>query len=228
MNKILFITGTDTEIGKTIISAGLCKGFLNAGYSVGCCKPIASGKPIYEDAKLLQKACENNQTLEDINPIVFKHALTPSTAAKLANKEVDIELIKQHITKTKKNFDITIIEGVGGLLAPLKKGYFVLDLIKELSAPTILVSMSKLGTINHTLMSVQMLKENNVDTKGIIFNCYNPKNAVSTSSLDNIEKESSIPVIAKISKNRKFSSKPNILANKLKKQIDFKELWESL
>ena len=106
------------------------------------------------------------------NDYSFKFASSPHLAAELENKKVDIKKIKSHYQSLLKQFDYVLVEGAGGLIVPLTRNYTVLDLIKELNSEVIVVSRAGLGTINHTSMTLKLLKEKKVKVKGVIFNYF--------------------------------------------------------
>jgi adenosylmethionine-8-amino-7-oxononanoate aminotransferase len=168
MNKGIFITGTDTGVGKTVVSAGLALSLRHKDLDVGIMKPIQSGGR--EDTKFLIKASGVKDEIELINPCYFKKPLAPLTASEIEGVQIDIPAIKNAFEKLSKRHDVVIVEGIGGLLVPLTEDYFVSDLILELDIPIIVVSRPGLGTINHTLLTIKHAKESGIDIIGIIFN----------------------------------------------------------
>ncbi|MGI9215265.1 MAG: dethiobiotin synthase [Gammaproteobacteria bacterium] len=153
----VFISGTDTNIGKTIISAWLC---LHTKYAYF--KPIQTGSLEQLDSKVVSDLSTDIQIYPEI--YLYKTPISPHLAAILEKQEIDIAKIK---LPDHKNL---IIEGAGGLLVPLNKKYFIIDLIFYLDIPVILVASSRLGTINHTLLSLKELKRRNINTLGVIIN----------------------------------------------------------
>jgi dethiobiotin synthetase len=151
-----FVTGTDTNVGKTVVSAILCNS-LKASYF----KPIQSGICEGLDSDIIKKF-----TSSKIIPEIYKltQPLSPHLAAKYDNINIDIDEIQ--LPKD----DNLIIEGAGGLMVPINQKYMMIDLIKKLNIPVILVARTALGTINHTLMSVEMLKNYNIKIHGIVLN----------------------------------------------------------
>lgn len=228
MSKAIFITATDTEIGKTLIGAGLGRAFYNAGYKVGCCKTMATGESISSDAMLLKEGTKSTASIEEINPLLFSKPLAPSSAAEIDGEKINVpELIKKIKTIISKN-EISIIEGVGGLMVPLTKHYMIKDLIKDLGLPVIFVSWAKLGTINHTLMTSELLEQT---LPGKILGCiYNGKTQelVSQESLKNLENLMRHPMLAKIDKNNSYIKNLDKLAKKISTQIDIHELYKKI
>ena len=156
-----FISGTDTGIGKTIVSATLAYK-LKGHYW----KPIQCGfnKQGETDSDVVKRVTKGN--VEIINErYLLNHAISPNLAAK--KKGVSVELKKLNLPKKIKN--PLIIEGAGGLLVPLNEKKLVIDLVKKFSLPLILVSSTKLGTINHTLLSVESILNRKINLRGIVF-----------------------------------------------------------
>ena len=160
MNKTYFVTGIGTEIGKTISSAVLVEK-LNADYW----KPIQAGDLDNSDTLKVQNLITNK--VSQFHPEAYRltQPFSPHYAAELDG--VEIELSKIIIPKTNNNL---IIEGAGGLMVPINQNELMIDLIKKLNVEVILISKNYLGSINHTLLSIESLKNRNISIKGIIFN----------------------------------------------------------
>lgn len=171
----IFITGTDTGVGKTVVSAGLAMVLRSRGIKVGVMKPVATGcygldkRLISQDAVYLMEAAENEYPAHT-SPSRFRNPLSPNVAAMLEKKEVDLNQIRTAYRELQKNYDFIIVEGIGGLLVPLTKDYYVANLIREFQLPIAIVSKSGLGTINHTLLTVDAALIRGFDIRGIIFN----------------------------------------------------------
>lgn len=171
----IFITGTDTDVGKTVIAAGLALVLKRKGLRVGVMKPVATGcvgettRLVSYDAAFLMEAAENEYP-GLINPVRFRHPLSPNVAASLEKKPVNLDHIRQAYKELQKHYDYIIVEGIGGLLVPLTKDYFVANLIREFGLPVLIVAKSGLGTINHTLLTVDAAIVRGFDIRGIIFN----------------------------------------------------------
>ncbi len=160
----LFITATDTGVGKTHTTLQLLQIAHNFGYKVAAIKPIETGvmSSPADGSKLLRKSQDLNPnlsdiTIDDIVPYQFKLPAAPFVAKKSAI--IDIGYIKEKIAILQSRCDILFIEGAGGLMVPIEKDYFMIDLIKDLDAPTLLVTPSKLGCINQTLLSMEALQK---------------------------------------------------------------------
>lgn len=160
MSQKYFVTGIGTGIGKTIASAVLTEK-LKADYW----KPIQSGDLDQSDSLAIESLISNTHT--KIHPETYRlnHPLSPHLSAKM--DEVEIELNKFQLPKTENNL---IVEGAGGLMVPLNSKQLILDLIKYLNLEVILVSQHYLGSINHTLLTINTSKQHHIPIKGIVFN----------------------------------------------------------
>ncbi len=167
--KVVFVTGTDTGVGKTVVSGALAAALKLKGRHVGVMKPISCGGP--EDLFFLQRCAETREPLEMASPIALARPLSPNIAASLEKVKIDIKKISRAVDYfKKKKYDTLVVEGCGGLLVPLTERFFVVDLIKEIGAETVLVSRSGLGAINHSLLSLEALRHRKVRPLGVVFN----------------------------------------------------------
>ena len=180
MGKGIFVTGTDTEVGKTIVTACLVSLLSNKGLDVGVMKPIETGCPkrngrlIPRDATFLKAVSRSKDDLSLINPYRFSKPLAPFIAAQIDRKEIKMGKISSAYKKLKERHDILFVEGAGGLLVPLARKLTNLDLILELNIPTVVVVGSKLGAVNHALLTFNWAKGNGVKILGIVVNHLNP------------------------------------------------------
>lgn len=183
----LFITGTDTGVGKTIVTAALAGILQSRGIDVGIMKPIASGgvklktqnagrktQLVSPDALFLLKATKINDPLKLVNPICLKHPLAPSLSASLSGKKVNLNKIFSAYNILRKRHKILLVEGVGGLLVPISGKYLVADLIKDMNLPLLIVTRPTLGTINHTLLTIKVAQDYGLKIKGFIVNYHEP------------------------------------------------------
>ncbi len=171
----IFITGTDTDVGKTVVAAGLAMVLKARGIKVGVMKPVATGcvgiekRLVSYDAAFLMEAAENEYT-GLLSPERFRHPLSPNVAAHLERKELNLDKIRKAYEDLQKHYDFIIVEGVGGLMVPLTNDYFVANLVREFDLPLVVVAKCGLGTINHTLLTIDSAVVRGFDVKGIIFN----------------------------------------------------------
>jgi len=170
--KNLFITGVDTDIGKTFVSLGLCLTSQKKGLKTGYFKPLQSGAYEKEGNLIAPDLYELNKysNIEAKYSYLFKGEVSPGLAALLDNIDVDFEKIKKDFDEFSSRFDITISEGAGGLYCPVCKGKLFSDLIKELNQEIIIVTTPKLGRLNHLLMTIDCAEKNGIKIKGIIIN----------------------------------------------------------
>lgn len=175
MKPGIFVTGTDTGVGKTVVSAGLALALRARGLKVGVMKPVATGchgidkRLVPMDAVYLLEAGENEYPALTC-PSRYRNPLAPSVAAVLEKKEVDLDGIMRAYREMQKHYDFLIVEGVGGLMVPLKNNYYVTNLIREFRLPLVIVSRPSLGTINHTLLTIDAAIIRGFELRGIIFN----------------------------------------------------------
>jgi dethiobiotin synthetase len=175
-NNAIWITGTDTECGKTVATVALALALESLGADVGVMKPVASGlikqdsTPISPDVRFYRAFLKDNDPLEDINPVGYNAPLAPSVAARLEHKTLDMAAIQHSFMRMKKRHDWLLVEGIGGVLVPLSDEIMAVDLASAMKLPAILVARAGLGTINHTLLSVEAMTKRQVPVLGIILN----------------------------------------------------------
>jgi len=155
MKQTLFITGTDTGVGKTVLTAGLTRHLRERGVQAAALKPVCSGGR--GDARGLRAAMKGALALDEINPWHFRAAIAPLLAARAENRRVKLSQVLAHARTMQKRFDVLLIEGAGGLLSPLGEQFDSLDLIKALRATPIIVAPNRLGVINHVLLTLAAL-----------------------------------------------------------------------
>ena len=166
--KTIFIAGTDTGIGKTVVAGALASALKLRGYNVGVMKPIACGS--LEDSYFLRKCAGVDDLIEQITPIYLKRPLSPNVAASYEKKKIDIRRIVTAHAALEKKYEVVVVEGCGGLLVPITDSFFVIDLIRKLDSHCVLVSRSGLGAINHTLLSLEVLQKRKIRPLGVVFN----------------------------------------------------------
>jgi dethiobiotin synthetase len=176
--KGVFITGIDTEIGKTTISAGLGNLLFKKGIKVGVMKPFATGIKTYSkyfkshDAKILKEASNNKDNDDTINPYFYSVPTAPYLAKKLLklDESINVGEILNKYKEIEKRHEFTIVEGIGGLMVPLSKNFFVADLASIINIPVILIMSNKIGSINHIIMTYRLSIAFKLKIKGIIIN----------------------------------------------------------
>jgi dethiobiotin synthetase len=176
--KGIFITGIDTEIGKTTISAGLGNLLFQKGIRIGVMKPFATGIKAYSknfkshDAKILKEASNSKDNDDIINPYFYSVPTAPYLAKKILklNENIDVTEILKKYKEIEKRYEFTIVEGIGGLMVPLSKNFFVADLASIINVPVILIMSNKIGSINHIIMTYRLSIAFKLKIKGIIIN----------------------------------------------------------
>ena len=177
--KSLFVTGTDTDVGKTCVSASIVKNLRDMDIDVGVMKPFASGhkknsSSLPQDVEILMKYSGSQDPIDLVNPYFFEIPTSPYDAAKILVQKINLQKVIDAYNKLLSSHDLVIVEGIGGLMTPITQNYFVSNLISELDIDTIIVMGSKLGTVNHTLLTYEHCKQMHLKLKGFIINQTEP------------------------------------------------------
>ena len=172
----LFITGTDTGVGRTFASTLLVRGLRRAGLDTAAMKPICCGDR--DDAEQLYAACDGEIPLNTINPVWFRTPASPYTAAIVENRPVDLALIRENFQRLRSRHRSLLVKGVGGWLVPIDREYFVADLAAEFQLPVAVVVRNRLGALNHALLTVRDIERRGLIFAGIIFNQTEPSDEV--------------------------------------------------
>ncbi|MBI5586862.1 MAG: dethiobiotin synthase [Deltaproteobacteria bacterium] len=176
MTRSCFITATDTGAGKTFVAASIARALRLKGADVGVMKPVESGCAeidgalVPEDALTLKEASGSADPIEAICPYRFAPALSPHLAARISGSEIDFAALKNVYLELSVRHDLMLVEGAGGLLAPLTDDKTVADLAAALRLPIIIVATSRLGVINHTLLTVEAAGKRGIEVRAIILN----------------------------------------------------------
>jgi len=215
MTSGLFVTGTDTGVGKTYVSAGIATALKHRGVDVGVMKPaetgcrIRAGRLMPKDALHLMKSARVKDPLSLVNPYRLRKPLAPSVAAAREGKKIDPDKILSAFNALCERHEFMIVEGAGGIMVPLCGEYTYLDLARTMGLPVLIVARPGLGTINHTLLSIAALKGRRIAIAGIVINYaldWKPGLAEETSPAV-IEKISGIRIVGIIPHaSRKFDS----------------------
>ena len=171
----LFVTGTDTDVGKTCVTASIVNYLSKMNVDVGVMKPFASGykstnNSVSDDVKILMKYSGVDDPIDLVNPYFFEIPTSPYDACKQLNLEIDISSVVDSYKQLASIHDVVIVEGIGGIMTPISKNYFVSDLISDLQMNTIIVTGSKVGTVNHLMLTYQHVKEKNLCLNGFVIN----------------------------------------------------------
>ena len=166
----IFITGTDTGVGKTHVTALILSELRRRGVRAAAFKPIACGAGGRRDAEIYAAIMNREQPLDTINPVYLRHPLAPSVAAKLERKRIDLSPILRAYRQLMAEYAVVLVEGAGGLLVPIRDNYFVADLARRLELPLLVVARLGLGTINHSLLTVRQARSMGLNVCGIVLN----------------------------------------------------------
>jgi dethiobiotin synthetase len=161
-----FITGTDTGVGKTFFTCWLVRAWRARGRRAAALKPISTGDR--RDAELIHEACA--LSLDEINPFYFRAPAAPLVAAQEEKREIDFPKLNRQIARLKEDWPCLAVEGVGGWRVPLAPAHEVRDWARELGLPVVVVARAALGTLNHTLLTVDSIRDAGLVCAGIVLN----------------------------------------------------------
>lgn len=210
MSRGIFVIGTDTEVGKTVVSAGLMYLLWKHKYRAAYFKPVASGEVEIDgakrsaDAAFVRAVSGFAEESETITPFAFADAVAPHLAARLAGRRIDPAVIRKRLKDLKSRYDVIIGEGAGGLAVPLDDaGFMQYDLIRDLGFSCLLVSRARLGTINHTLLTLNFARSVGLAVKGIVISgagqtLVEQDNIAMIKKLSGIETIFTLPAIAAV------------------------------
>ena len=193
-SKVIFITATDTAVGKTVTAFVVGVLLENLGFDVGVMKPVQCAG---NDAQFLKKALRLQEELREINPFYAPEPLSPHLAFRRAKIKFDKRRVQDELEKLRARLDIVLVEGAGGLMVPLTNGYYNADLITDLKARVIIVARLGLGTINHTLLTIHEAQKRGLMIMGLIFCQTKPvrKGLPENTNPQEIEKLSGVKVL---------------------------------
>ena len=179
-----FVTGTDTGVGKTAIAGALAMLVREAGKRVGVFKPVASGCRrdmrlglVCEDAEFLAHCADSPHSLATINPVRYAGDLAPMVAAECKKRPIDWEAIDRSFQQISSTSDWMIVEGAGGLLVPVDRENNMADLARRWRLPLVIVARPGLGTINHTLLTIEAARARHLNIAAVVINRYRPGSA---------------------------------------------------
>ena len=208
--KPLFVTATDTDIGKTYVCAGLAHALKKMDIDVGIMKPFACGDKqkngfSSNDLTILANAAMVDDAEDIINPFFFPIPASPYTAAKNLGVKIDVKHVMECFRKLDEIHDIVLVEGIGGIMTPILKDYAIIDLIKDLMANTIIVTSSKIGTVNHTVLTCNMCKNMNIPIKGLIINNFDSTGYPIPELERDLNALTDLPVLCSLPHMKKFN-----------------------
>jgi dethiobiotin synthetase len=204
MNHGIFITGTDTGVGKTLVAAALALHLKKRGRSVGVMKPIetgcSAGKEAWSDAARLRSIVESEEPLGAVCPYSFELPVAPLTAAQLSDQSINPDTIKKIYRLLSSRYECMVVEGVGGVHVPITKRNNVMDLVKQLRLPVVVVGRSGLGGINHALLTIEALRRKKIPMIALVLNRTEPvrsglARAQERSTVEVLRKQAGVPVL---------------------------------
>jgi dethiobiotin synthetase len=163
-----FITGTDTDAGKTFVTALLTRSLRKAGFDTVAMKPVSCGEP--GDTDVIRAAADNELSAGEVTPVSYKAPLAPIEAARLEGRTFDAGEILSVFHRLRNSRRSLLVEGVGGWLVPLAPGYSAADLAKAMDLPVLLVVRNRLGALNHTLLTLESITNHGLTCGGIVLN----------------------------------------------------------
>jgi dethiobiotin synthetase len=170
----VFVTGTSTEVGKSVVAAAIARTAFAAGRSVAVFKPAVSGLDELEggeaDHELLRRASGSAQTDDEIAPYRYGPAVSPHLAAEMAGEEISPAVLVEGAQRAANAAEVLVAEGVGGFLVPLTPSYLVRDFAVALGLPVVVVASPGLGTINHTLLTVEAVRGAGLEVRAVVLN----------------------------------------------------------
>ncbi len=206
MSDGIFITATDTGVGKTLISASLAWKLSQHDDKICVMKPFATSNKVFskrfysKDLYLLSKSINLTEDQGYLNPYFYRLPASPYMASKILKaKPPSVMIALKKFSYLKKKYNFVIVEGIGGVMVPINQKYNLVDFIKLTGLSIIIVTTPMIGTINHTLLTIQKCKDQNIPIEGIIFNKMPEKpNIVTESTPSFIEQLTKIPVLGTI------------------------------
>lgn len=204
MNHGIFITGTDTGVGKTLVTAALTLHLKKRGLTVGVMKPIetgvSAGREAQSDAARLRSIIESEETLGAVCPYSFELPVAPLTAAQMKRRSINPGTISKIYRLLSNRYECMVVEGIGGVQVPITRTDNVLSLIKHLRLPVVIVGRAGLGGINHALLTVEALRRQNIRMIALVLNRTHPVQSAlarvqERSTLEVLRKQSGVPVI---------------------------------
>ncbi|MEJ2141551.1 MAG: dethiobiotin synthase [Gammaproteobacteria bacterium] len=200
----VFVTGTDTEIGKTQVACALLHALNKHHIKTAGMKPVASGAEWVngqfrnEDALRLIHASSVKLPYEQVNPYVFKTAASPHISSGLEHQDIELNTIKECFNQVEQQSEFVVVEGVGGWLAPLNENQTVADMAEVLQLPVVLVVGMRLGCLNHALLTAQHIQNSHLKLTGWIANCVDNNFSYLEENIDALSKRIDAPLLARL------------------------------
>lgn len=174
----LFITGTDTNAGKTFVTALLTRALRGRGFETIALKPLCSGER--SDVEILQAASDHHLTLDETNPIWLREPAAPLVAVRLENRTLSLDALEAWFRNLSEKHSSLLVEGAGGWLVPITPTETIADLAARLSLPVVVVVANRLGCINHTLLTLESIRARGLHCPGIVLNTFSTSDDIAT------------------------------------------------
>ncbi|QGJ69559.1 ATP-dependent dethiobiotin synthetase BioD [Planctomycetales bacterium 10988] len=213
----LFITGTDTEVGKTYVACRIAESLVQEGFNVGPYKPVASGlvmregEWISEDAAQLWEAAGEPGTLAQVAPQTFLAPIAPHRAARKEGEAIDRRLLVSGLDPWRESSDILLVEGAGGILCPLDEGeFYMADLARRFNFPLVVVARNALGTLNHTLLTFDAASARGLEVAALVLNTTTAETSDESqaSNAEELRQRTGVPVFVQLGyQEKEFSTK---------------------
>ena len=224
----LFITGTDTGVGKTFVTCEIVKKLRKSGTRVGVMKPVETGcwngttrHP--EDAAAIVKAAGCTVPLTTVCPYQFDAPVAPDVAARLEGVQIDPQLLRSTFEEIAGCHDVTLVEGAGGFLVPINERYLMADLVRDFNIPAVVVVASKLGAINHTLLTLEAAAARNITVRGYVLNHVSISNdAATATNAELLSRCTDIPCLGEIAYTPPARNKSSQV---VETALDWQNLW---
>lgn len=183
MSDIIFISGIDTDAGKTYATAWLANRLIEKGKRVITQKFIQTGNEGYSEDIIKHRELMNTELFPEdkdftTSPVIFSYPASAQLAARIDGKEIDLETIRRSTSLLASRYDTVLIEGAGGLMVPITDSYFTIDYIADENLPTALVTNGILGSINHTILSLEAIKNRGIKLRYLLYNTYFDKDKI--------------------------------------------------
>ena len=170
MAESLFITGTDTNVGKTWVLCKMLKAFRTQGIDAVGFKPVECGEKRTDSTAIFEICEEAGVTIDEINPVWFQKPVAPSVAAEIEGPKWDLDSVLVTFEKLKSEHDVVLVEGAGGWLVPIADNFLVSDLASKIGLPVVVVAANRLGCLNHTALTVRQIARDGLACRSVILN----------------------------------------------------------
>jgi dethiobiotin synthetase len=201
----LFFTGTDTGVGKTVVTAAVARILRGQGRGVLVCKPVATeailknGRLVSEDTLRLAQAAGAPDLLEKVTPWTFPDPVAPPVAARRAGVALKLSEIVRAVQESQESEKAMLVEGIGGLMCPLTERETVADLAKALHLPLVVVARRSLGTLNHTLLTLEVARARRLPVAGVVINETTPPHTLAeATNVVELQQRIEVPVLATV------------------------------